>query len=93
MMDNRSNKSSSDEDDEGLDPRIQVGDKTHYNILAISCTATKVIDSLNILLPAIEYLQSFISSKRLPKRFTLYIFSIYIIFKHVMNITKTFNTY
>jgi hypothetical protein len=74
MMDNRSNKSSSDEDDEGLDPRIQVGDKTH-NILAISCTATKVIDSLNIFLPAIEYLQSFISSKRLPNR-SIYFLSI-----------------
>lgn len=51
-MDNKSNKSSSDEDDEGLDPRIQVGinsDLNMYNefwttkeiMLDIACTSYK----------------------------------------------------
>jgi hypothetical protein len=31
-MDNKSNKSSSDEDDEGLDPRIQVGINSDLNM-------------------------------------------------------------
>jgi hypothetical protein len=40
-MDNKSNKSSSDEDDEGLDPRIQVRNTSYMYRAIYACTTYK----------------------------------------------------